>query len=62
MTPVWIENHLDRSSHHFRAATMDQTASTNPNGQAPCRKPYAEPNAHATANPRMNHELRFSNA
>jgi hypothetical protein len=31
-------------------ATLAHIASTNPNGHAPCRKPYREPSAHATAN------------
>src|SRR5664279_6599834 len=35
-----------------------QMASTTPKGQAPCRKPYTDPRAHAPAKARMNHELR----
>jgi hypothetical protein len=34
-------------------ATLAHIASTNPNGHAPCRKPYREPSAHATANARL---------
>ena len=33
--------------------TLADIASTNPNGHAPCRKPYREPSAHATANARL---------
>src|SRR5207249_4297830 len=40
--------------HHFRAATTAQTASTAPNGHAPCRNPYADPIAHANANASVN--------
>jgi hypothetical protein len=39
---------------HRRNATSAQAASTNPNGHAPWRKPYAEPSPHATAKPRTN--------
>src|SRR5437879_2988911 len=49
-----------RANHHRRAATPAQTASTIPNGQAPCRKPYAEPIKHEAAKARTNHGLRFS--
>ena len=47
---------------HRRSATSAQTASTTPNGHAPCKKPYAEPSPHETAKPRMNHRLRCSKA
>jgi hypothetical protein len=45
-----------------RIATTDHTASTNPNGQAPCKKPYAEPRMQAPAKARMNHLLLDSRA
>jgi hypothetical protein len=48
--------------HHRRTATPAQTASTSPNGHAPCKKPYAEPSPHEKANAKMNHELRCSSA
>jgi hypothetical protein len=41
---------------------MDRTASTRPNGQAPCQKPYTEPRAHAAANASTNDGRRCSNA
>src|SRR5207237_1155742 len=37
-------------SRQRRNATIVHTASTRPNGQAPCRKPYAEASAQAAAN------------
>jgi hypothetical protein len=61
----WAKHEHQRAlaaSHQRRVATTDHTASTNPNGQAPWRKPYIDPKAHAPANARMNHELRFSKA
>jgi len=48
--------------HHFRAATSAHTASTDPKRHAPWTKPYADPSAHANANPKMNHGLRSSHA
>src|ERR1700675_767571 len=45
-----------------RSATTDHTASTRPNGHAPCRKPYTEPRAQATAKARMSQRLRASKA
>lgn len=35
----WSRHLQARAIHHRRSATPNQTASTNPNGQAPCRKP-----------------------
>ena len=43
-------------------ATIAQTASIAPNGQAPTRNPYTEASTHAPANARTNHELRLSKA
>ena len=45
-----------------RNATIAQTASTKPNGQAPCKKPYSEPSKQAIAKARTNQWLRFSSA
>src|SRR5207247_10480969 len=45
-----------------RTATPDQIASITPKGQAPRRKPYAEPRAHAAAKARTNQRLRTSSA
>jgi hypothetical protein len=45
-----------------RTATTAQIASITPNGQAPCKKPYAEPSAQEMANARTNHGLRSSSA
>src|ERR1700680_78982 len=46
--------------HQRRTATTDQTASTSPNGQAPCRNPYTDPSTQDPANPNTNQRLRFS--
>lgn len=35
-------------------ATPAQIASTKPNGHAPCKKPYAEPSAHAAEKPSVH--------
>jgi hypothetical protein len=45
---------------HLCKATAAQIASTTPNGQAPCRKPYSEASAQALTNARMYHGLRSS--
>ena len=45
-----------------RTATTVQMASTTPNGQAPCKKPYADPRAHDPANANTNQWLRSSSA
>ena len=41
---------------------MAQMASTNPNGHAPCRNPYADPSRQDAENAKTNQELRFSKA
>jgi 2-iminobutanoate/2-iminopropanoate deaminase len=51
-----------RLIHQRRVAISDHTASTAPNGQAPCRKPYSEPRAQAPAKPRTHQGERSSHA
>src|SRR5579872_6114851 len=46
--------------HHRYTATADHTASTNPNGHAPCRNPYADPRTHDPAKASVNQRLRCS--
>jgi hypothetical protein len=50
------------ANHQRLTATIDHATSTSPNGQAPCRNPYVEPNAQAPANARVYQRLRRSKA
>ncbi len=54
--------HWDRSApiSHRRTATMDQTASINPNGQAPCRNPFLSGNLVTEVSSRHRHRLSFT--
>jgi hypothetical protein len=51
---------MDRRFRKRRRATTIQRASTIANGSVPARKPYADEEAHATANRRMNQADRSS--
>lgn len=62
--PTGLARHLPVLARrvHRPKATIAQTASTTPNGHAPCRNPYTDPRTQEAANPNTNHALRGSSA